>query len=93
MTISYRGVQLKAGDTITVKLRLIAGNLNFDINGEFEAYYSTTKNDGTNFAGGDPVEWTYTVTEDMVLNTIALRSTNKTPGSRYVVSSIVINKA
>ena len=79
ITIAYDDVQLKAGDTVTVCVELVEGNLNFDVNGTYINYYNT--------AGA--ITWTYTVTADMTLSKIELRSSSN-GGSRYRLSSIVI---
>ena len=81
ITIAYNNVSLKAGDTVTVCVELVEGNLNFDVNGTYINYYNT--------AGA--ITWTYTVTAEMTLSKIELRSSANS-GSKYKVSSIVITQ-
>ncbi len=83
ITIAYNDLSLKAGDTVTVRVELLEGNLNFDVNGTYisDSYYNT--------AGA--ITWTYTVTAEMTLSKIELRSSSNN-GSKYKVSSIVITQ-
>ena len=81
ITIAYNNVSLKAGDTVTVCVELVEGNLNFDVNGTYINYYNT--------AGA--ITWTYTVTAEMTLSKIELRSSANS-GSKYKVSSITITQ-
>lgn len=82
ITISYGGIQLKAGDTITITVTTVGNGMNIDLNG---TYYKWVGANTTTTV-------TITLAEAMTLDTIAFRCSSAN-GATYKIASVVITQA